>query len=178
MAVYNEEVKKYKGEHNQADDAAAQLAAEGAAAEELDSVVGIEDFENEDIEQSDDEEAEVVPKTPSPPKSLKATKRRKITKEFSPKRPAGAASPKETPILPPTIQTPVPLPGAEGSEATSLKSPEKRKRVSKKSKDAAEVKEESKDVEAPKSSSKPESNERQKNETRVRKKRKSTATDL
>ncbi|KAI9705944.1 MAG: hypothetical protein M1836_005350 [Candelina mexicana] len=185
LKTYNEEVKKYKaekGEHAEIDDdAAAQLAAEGAAAEEADSELEKEAMSDDDVDQSDDKEKQVPPKTPSPPKSPKTTKRRKLAKDSSPKPAAPAAPPKETPILPPTMQTPVPLPGTESkvesTEAPGTKSPEKRKRTTKKAKAGAEaVKEEAKDIEEPKSSSKADSQDSQKKEPRTRKKRKSSAT--
>ncbi|KAI9719455.1 MAG: hypothetical protein M1812_003526 [Candelaria pacifica] len=183
LKAYNEKVKKYKGDKGDLDDAAAQLAAEGAAAEEIDSDLEKEGLEDNDVDLTDNEEEQISPKTPSPPKSPKTTKRRKLARESSPKGTAGVGPPKETPILPPTVQTPVPLPGAankaESSEAPGTRSPEKRKRVTKKAKAGAEaVKEEAKDVEEPKISSKGDSQDSQKKETRTRKKRKSSATGV
>ncbi len=74
------------------------------------------------------------------------------------------------------MQTPVPPPGVESSEAPGTKSPEKRKRTSKAAKAGTETaKEATKDVEEPKSTSKVDSQDGQKKEPRTRKKRKSSA---
>lgn len=153
-----------------------------------DALEGHSDEEAEEEEQGDEEEESREPSPPPKAPSPKATKRRKTAKDAAEAKKASQT--KETPALMPTPSGKKAATAGHSDEtsgdeieveqAQKPKTPEKKKRVTKKSKDslAPQIDDKSKKAatEEPRSSPKGDSQGSQKKEKKTRKKRQSEVT--